>query len=222
VPWILLLLLFPLLLLLVLCDQAAAAKIIHHVASAGDLSLVQQLLQDSQADVLVVDPPRKGLDPAVLQLLTTLSQTQQASGSHCSTDGSSVGEIRIDGDGGSSNSSASCNAELPGDQHNSSNSRSISWVDAGGAKGVERGGPSPTAQSVTVAAAAAPDNKSDSAGSCAGNNLRRIVYLSCGFPAFMKDADELMQCGWRLISCQAYFFFPGTDSIETLAVFDRL
>jgi hypothetical protein len=37
----------------------------------------------------------------------------------------------------------------------------------------------------------------------------------------MGDTDALMAAGWRLSSCQAFFVFSGTDSIETLAVFDR-
>jgi tRNA/tmRNA/rRNA uracil-C5-methylase (TrmA/RlmC/RlmD family) len=50
--------------------------------------------------------------------------------------------------------------------------------------------------------------------------LQRLIYLSCGFQALMGDTDALLTAGWRLSSCQAFFFFPGTDSIETLAVFD--
>jgi hypothetical protein len=42
-----------------------------------------------------------------------------------------------------------------------------------------------------------------------------------GFQALMGDTDALLAAGWRLSSCQAFFFFPGTDSIETLVVFDR-
>ena len=52
-------------------------------------------------------------------------------------------------------------------------------------------------------------------------HIKRLIYLSCGFKALMGDTDALLAAGWRLSSCQAYFFFPGTDSIETLAVFDR-
>jgi hypothetical protein len=37
----------------------------------------------------------------------------------------------------------------------------------------------------------------------------------------MADTDALLAGGWKLSSCSAFFFFPGTDSIETLAVFDR-
>jgi hypothetical protein len=40
-------------------------------------------------------------------------------------------------------------------------------------------------------------------------------------PGSMGDTGALLAAGWRLSSCQAVFFFPGTDSIETLAVFDR-
>ena len=37
----------------------------------------------------------------------------------------------------------------------------------------------------------------------------------------LMDTDVLLAAGWRLVSAEAFLFFPGTDSIETLAVFER-
>lgn len=53
-------------------------------------------------------------------------------------------------------------------------------------------------------------------------STQRLIYLSCGFKALMRDADSLLAGGkWRLVDATAFLFFPGTDAIETLAVFDR-
>jgi tRNA/tmRNA/rRNA uracil-C5-methylase (TrmA/RlmC/RlmD family) len=47
------------------------------------------------------------------------------------------------------------------------------------------------------------------------------VYLSCGYAALERDATALVAAGWRLASARAFVFFPGTDALETLAVFER-
>jgi hypothetical protein len=42
------------------------------------------------------------------------------------------------------------------------------------------------------------------------------------FAALESEADVLLASGqWRLAHAQAFLFFPGTNSLETLAVFDR-
>eukprot|EP00177_Eucheuma_denticulatum_P004092 GFKZ01007409.1.p1 GENE.GFKZ01007409.1~~GFKZ01007409.1.p1 ORF type:complete len:581 (+),score=50.54 GFKZ01007409.1:194-1936(+) len=51
--------------------------------------------------------------------------------------------------------------------------------------------------------------------------LRRIIYLSCGFPAFRNDARTLCNGEWKLRNAHAFVLFPGSDHIETLAIFDR-
>jgi hypothetical protein len=66
-----------------------------------------------------------------------------------------------------------------------------------------------------------PHSSSSSSSSNPLPQLQRLIYLSCGFQALMGDTDALLAAGWKLSSCRAFFFFPGTDSIETLAVFDR-
>jgi hypothetical protein len=52
--------------------------------------------------------------------------------------------------------------------------------------------------------------------------VRRLVYLSCGWPALQRDAAALAAAGWVLAPpAHGFLFFPGTDALETLAVFDR-
>ncbi|KAF6252247.1 hypothetical protein COO60DRAFT_1644211 [Scenedesmus sp. NREL 46B-D3] len=135
------------------------------VASAADPASLQRLLWGSDATVMVVDPPRKGLDAPLLQLLTAPKLSSNSKSSSSRPSSSSSGG---DGKGRSSSSSSSSSRD---------------------------GGLLP--------------------------QLQRLIYLSCGFQALMGDTDALLAAGWRLSSCQAFFFFPGTDSIETLAVFDR-
>ncbi len=59
-----------------------------------------------------------------------------------------------------------------------------------------------------------------SAGASAAG-VRRLVYLSCGFPALRRDCAALLASGhWRLAHAEAFLFFPGADHVETLCVFD--
>ena len=54
-------------------------------------------------------------------------------------------------------------------------------------------------------------------------SLKRLVYLSCGWRALVHDLDTLLGSGvWRLVHAQAWVFFPGTDSLETLVILDRV
>lgn len=127
--------------------QAAAAAVSHVVGSAADARLLARLLASVAPDVLVVDPPRKGLDAAVLAALT-----QRPSVHHAGEAGTAVQQR----------------------QQQQQLSRP-----------------------------------------------RRLLYVSCGFRALMRDADALLAAGWRLAAARAFVFFPGTDSLETLAVFER-
>lgn len=62
----------------------------------------------------------------------------------------------------------------------------------------------------------------EAAATEAPSRPRRLLYLSCGFDALRRDADELLASGgWRIAAARAYSFFPGTDSIETLALFEQ-
>ena len=65
-------------------------------------------------------------------------------------------------------------------------------------------------------------------------NSERLIYVSCGFPAFKRDAARLTgrvpagkeETGpvryWKLVHMEGHVLFPGSDHIETLAIFDRL
>ena len=50
---------------------------------------------------------------------------------------------------------------------------------------------------------------------------KRLIYLSCGWPAFERDCKALLRSGvWELRMAEGFLFFPGADHIETLAIFD--
>lgn len=55
----------------------------------------------------------------------------------------------------------------------------------------------------------------------APTTMKRLVYVSCGFKAFMSNCDQLLLSGWSLIHAEGHVLFPGSDHIETLAIFDR-
>lgn len=49
----------------------------------------------------------------------------------------------------------------------------------------------------------------------------RLVYISCGWPAFQRDAVDLLEAGWLLQGAKAYLLFPGTDQLEVMAWFEK-
>ncbi|KAF8755697.1 hypothetical protein HU200_011164 [Digitaria exilis] len=49
-----------------------------------------------------------------------------------------------------------------------------------------------------------------------------LIYISCGWESFKKDCKSLISGNaWQLENAHAFNFFPGTDSIEILAIFKR-
>jgi 23S rRNA (uracil1939-C5)-methyltransferase len=55
------------------------------------------------------------------------------------------------------------------------------------------------------------------------SQLERIIYLSCGYDALEKDCRKLVDSKkWMIRHVEAFLFFPGTEHIETLVVFDRV
>ena len=73
----------------------------------------------------------------------------------------------------------------------------------------------------TGAAGSAGPGGGAGAGAAAQPGPSRLVNLSCGYQALERDAAALVVGGWRVASAEAFTFFPGTDSLETLAVFER-
>lgn len=49
---------------------------------------------------------------------------------------------------------------------------------------------------------------------------RRLVYISCGFDSFQRDADVLIESGYRVSKARGAALFPFTDHIEVAACFD--
>jgi hypothetical protein len=63
----------------------------------------------------------------------------------------------------------------------------------------------------------------EGAMTAAGCSAHTLVYLSCGFVSFQRDVEALLAGGaWRLETLRGFEFFPGTNSIESLAVFRRV
>ena len=53
------------------------------------------------------------------------------------------------------------------------------------------------------------------------NPSRNLIYVSCNFSSFQRDAEVLIAGGWKLKEGKGYFLFPGTNEIETVSLFER-
>ncbi|GMH91181.1 hypothetical protein TrVE_jg9678 [Triparma verrucosa] len=54
------------------------------------------------------------------------------------------------------------------------------------------------------------------------SKAKSLIYVSCGFEAFVRDQKRLEDEGkWKLKVAEGFVLFPGADAIETLAVFER-
>ena len=55
------------------------------------------------------------------------------------------------------------------------------------------------------------------------NDVNTLIYVSCGFDALARDCDRLLKgnAGWKLESATGYVLFPGSNHVETLAIFKR-
>ena len=43
---------------------------------------------------------------------------------------------------------------------------------------------------------------------------KTLLYISCSFKSFMRDALQLRSCGWTIDDAALYWMFPGTDHVE--------
>ena len=104
------------------------------------------------ADVIIVDPPRKGLDEVVLQMLSMKVNPNQLY-----------------------TESPTMLSHLP--RH------AVNWT----------------------------------------NDVRTLIYVSCGFDALARDLDKLLtsNAGWKLVSSTGYVLFPGSNHVETVVVLER-
>ncbi len=54
------------------------------------------------------------------------------------------------------------------------------------------------------------------------NKGTQLVYVSCGWSSFVRDCGVLLDSGWKLLKGEIYIFFPGSDHIETLSLFEKI
>jgi 23S rRNA (uracil1939-C5)-methyltransferase len=52
--------------------------------------------------------------------------------------------------------------------------------------------------------------------------IKRLIYVSCGWKSFQRDCKKLLENGWQLKKATSFLFFPGSDHLEVLAVFDKV
>lgn len=55
---------------------------------------------------------------------------------------------------------------------------------------------------------------------CKSEHKAALIYISCGWHAFQRDCQYLLKAGWRLTHAEAFLFFPGSEQLEILAVFN--
>ncbi|CAJ1946635.1 unnamed protein product [Sphenostylis stenocarpa] len=124
------------------------------------------------SDVVVIDPPRKGLDASLIDALKNISSVERKALSSSESTNSSQEEKRP-------------------------------WVLRAKEASVQIGNrPSPANIPQSVP--------------------QTLVYISCGWESFKEDCKSLLSSkAWYLEKAHGFNFFPGTQSIEVLAVFKR-
>jgi tRNA/tmRNA/rRNA uracil-C5-methylase (TrmA/RlmC/RlmD family) len=50
---------------------------------------------------------------------------------------------------------------------------------------------------------------------------KQLIYVSCSFERFERDCKALLHSGWKLKEAKGYLLFPGTNSIETVALLEK-
>lgn len=50
---------------------------------------------------------------------------------------------------------------------------------------------------------------------------KKLYYISCGWSSFQTDCNTLIENGWKLQNGEGYLFFPGSEQIEILALFEK-
>lgn len=122
------------------------------------------------SDVVVVDPPRKGLHPSLSEALLAVSARKGVE-----VNGSSI--------------------QKPKEEKRP-------WILRAREASIQ------------------VDSKTDSA--TIQSWPKTLIYISCGWDSFKEDCTTLLSTKrWRLEKAHAFNFFPGTRSIEVLAVFKR-
>ncbi len=200
----------------------------YHVASAG----ANPAAWLAGIDVAILDPPRRGLDAALLAFLcrppakgtrsmnlidgtATSAATpaapavdQHASEQHTSTVLLQQQEhAEVDADHGATAASKASLQDVP---ETGSSKRAIRHRRKHQARRQEQQRSPARLAAFKRQAQTLPDT------------LQQLVYMACGWSSFEHDCQALTRNGqWQLVSAKAFVFFPGTDSLELLAVFER-
>jgi hypothetical protein len=172
--------------------------------------------------VCVVDPPRKGLEATLLAALCRPHSKPQPPTRHH--------ESASDQHSPTSSRTGFFGVEEP---HGRADSRSgtCEGQEPSPTCGATPGDPTPKAGRIDNRGSRVESGSSPALRlplELSGGNeselgvLQVLIYLSCGFAAFKRDCSALLLSGqWELHSASAFLFFPGTDSLEVLAVFRR-
>ncbi|KAL9367149.1 hypothetical protein Peur_038348 [Populus x canadensis] len=124
------------------------------------------------SEVVVVDPPRKGLDASLLDVLRTISSLERKAKS------------------------------LPESSYSKVKDEKRPWVLRAMKDSVQIGSKPALEGSESLP--------------------QTLIYISCGWESFKEDCKSLLSSKkWRLEKAHGFNFFPGTQSIEILAVFKR-
>ncbi|XP_030953605.1 uncharacterized protein LOC115976454 [Quercus lobata] len=123
------------------------------------------------SDVIVVDPPRKGLDTSLVDALQNIKSVKHK---------------------------AKSSSESPHEVKDEKRP----WILRAREDSVQIG-----SKTTSVDSQALPET---------------LIYISCGWDSFKEDCKLLLSSkAWHLEKAHGYNFFPGTQSIEVLAVFKR-
>ncbi len=61
----------------------------------------------------------------------------------------------------------------------------------------------------------------EAAAALAGQQARRLVYVSCDVATFARDTRRLLDAGYNLDHLEAFDLFPNTAHVEVVARFAR-
>ncbi|KAG7558919.1 S-adenosyl-L-methionine-dependent methyltransferase [Arabidopsis thaliana x Arabidopsis arenosa] len=124
------------------------------------------------SDVVVVDPPRRGLDASLRQMLESVPSIEKRMRSSSQSSNSNTKEEKRP------------------------------WILRAKELSIQAGNKLTPEENNTLP--------------------QRLIYISCGWESFKEDCKSLLSSrAWELEKAHGFNFFPGTDSIEVLAVFKR-
>ena len=171
-------------------------KVSFVVAAAADVAA--EAVRD--ADVVVVDPPRKGLDARTLAALAGHDLFAR------------------DGDGIADDPN-----KVPGKPPEASKDPRRGKQGAAGSGRKKRNKRNRRAKKRLAGEDVSFDAAFVPATPPPPDRLRTLIYVSCGFASFERDCDALIGSKqWALRRAEGFNFFPGSDALETLAVFERV